>query len=103
MCAIEKANKAKQALRILSRYFSTDEMLKLALFYSRLYYGAKVWLTMEKKIFQTYSEDWITREDFLNSERNQGFKFTRNNKLKIGFNCFSNRLQKVSQAQKFFF
>ena len=38
MCAIEKANKTKQALQLLSRYFSTDEMLKLAtaLFYSRL-------------------------------------------------------------------
>jgi len=45
--AIEKANKAKQALRIISRYFSPQEMVKLstALFYSRLYYGAKIWLS----------------------------------------------------------
>ena len=44
--AIEKANKAKQALR-MSGYFSTEEIIKLstALFYSRLYYGAKVWLS----------------------------------------------------------
>ncbi len=36
--AIEKANKAKQALRMISRYFSAQEMVKLstALFYSRL-------------------------------------------------------------------
>ena len=36
--AIEKANKAKQALRIISRYFSPQKMVKLptALFYSRL-------------------------------------------------------------------
>ena len=35
-------------------------------------------------------------ENFLNSERHQGPQFTRSNKLKIGFNCLSNRLQKVS-------
>ena len=29
-CTIEKANIEKQALHILSKYFSTDEMLKLA-------------------------------------------------------------------------
>jgi hypothetical protein len=45
--AIEKANKAKQALRIISKFFSSQEMVKLstALLYSRLYYGAKVWLS----------------------------------------------------------
>ena len=151
MCAIEKANKAKQALQILSRYFFTDEMLKLAtaLFYSRLYYVAKVWLssalsaTLKKKLWQTSSKmlkicqkDWLgtysfktlhkisnratpemwsnystacgmfhvistgvpedtlvnMTENFLNSERNEGLQFTRSNKLKIGFNCLSNRL-----------
>ena len=35
-------------------------------------------------------------ENFLNSERNQGLQFTRSNKLKIGFNCLSNHLQKIS-------
>jgi hypothetical protein len=153
--AIEKANKAKQALRIISRYFSPQEMVKLstALFYSRLYYGAKIWLssalsaTLKKKLWQTSSKmlkicqkDWqgqysfkmlhkmskratpemwsnystacgmynvITTsvpedtfvnltENFLNSERNQGLQFTRSNRLKIGFNCLSNRLQKIS-------
>ena len=39
-------------------------------------------------------------ENFLNSERNEGLQFTRSNKLKIGFNCLSNRLQKVSLALK---
>jgi hypothetical protein len=45
--AIEKAKKAKQALRIISRYFSPVEMVKLSttLFYSRLYYGAKIRLS----------------------------------------------------------
>ena len=62
--AIEKANKAKQALRIISRYFSPQEMVKLstALFYSRLYYGAKIWLSsalsaiLKKKLWQTSSK-----------------------------------------------
>ena len=46
MCAIEKPDKDK-VQQILSRYFSTDEFLKLAmaLFYSRFYYVAKVWLS----------------------------------------------------------
>ncbi len=35
-------------------------------------------------------------ENFLNSERNQGLQFTRSNSFKIGFNCLSNRLQKIS-------
>ena len=39
-------------------------------------------------------------ENFLNSERNEGLWFTRSNKLMIGFNCLSNRLQKVSLALK---
>jgi hypothetical protein len=40
MLAIEKANKAKQGLRLVSKYFSKTEMINLAtsLFYSRLYY-----------------------------------------------------------------
>ena len=79
--AIEKANKAKQALRIILRYFSTDEMIQLAtaLFYSRLYYGAKVWLTsalsapLKKKLLQTSSKmlkicqkDWFAgKSSFL--------------------------------------
>jgi hypothetical protein len=62
--AIENANKAKQALRIISKFFSTQEMVKLstALFYSRLYYGAKVWLssalsvTLKKKLWQASSK-----------------------------------------------
>ena len=39
-------------------------------------------------------------ENFLNSERNKGLWFTRSNKLKIGFNCLSNHLQKVYLALK---
>ena len=61
--AINSANKAKQALCIISRYFSSDELLKLstAYFYSRLYYGAKVWLhsglngLLKKKLWQASS------------------------------------------------
>jgi hypothetical protein len=67
--AIEKANKAKQALRIISKFFSSQEMVKLstALFYSRLYYGAKVWLssalsvTLKKassKMLKICQKDW---------------------------------------------
>ena len=61
--AIEKANKAKQALRMISGFFFTGEMIKLstALFYSRLYYG-KVWLSsalaapFKKKLWQASSK-----------------------------------------------
>jgi hypothetical protein len=50
--AIEKRNKAKQALRINLRYFLPQEIVKLstALFYSRLYYGAKIWLSSAYRI-----------------------------------------------------
>jgi hypothetical protein len=62
--AIEKLNKAKQALRIISKFFSTQEMVKLstALFYSRLYYGAKIWFSsawsafLKKKLWQASSK-----------------------------------------------
>jgi hypothetical protein len=63
MAAIEKANKIKQGLRLVNRYFTKEEMVKLStsLFYSRLYYGAKVWLhagvsaTIKKKLWQASS------------------------------------------------
>jgi hypothetical protein len=42
--SIEKANIAKQVLRIISKIVST-QVMKTALFLSRLYYGAKIWLT----------------------------------------------------------
>ena len=44
--AVAKANKAKQGLSIIRRYFTTEEALKLgtAYFYSKLYYGARIWL-----------------------------------------------------------
>ena len=123
--------------------------LSTALFYSRLYYGAKVWLssalsvTLKKassKMLKICQKDWqgqfsfktlhkisgkatpemwlnysaafgmynvITTcvpeetfvnltENFLNSKRNQRLQFTRSNRLKIGFNCLSNCLQKIS-------
>ena len=47
MHAIEKINKAKQALKIILGFFFNKKMIKLsmALFYSRLYYGAKILLS----------------------------------------------------------
>ena len=44
--AIASANKAKQAIKLISVYFTSDElsMLATAYFYSKLYYGARVWL-----------------------------------------------------------
>ena len=41
--AIEKSNKARQGLRLISKYFLVEEMIKLStvLFYSRLYYVQK--------------------------------------------------------------
>ena len=61
--AINSANKAKQALCIINRFFSLEELLKLstAYFYSRLYYGARVWLhsglngLLKKKLWQASS------------------------------------------------
>ena len=58
--AIEKSKKAIQGLRLISKYFSVEEMIKLstALFYSKLYYGARVCLTsglsaqLKKKVWQ---------------------------------------------------
>ena len=46
--AIEKANKAKQALRIISKFFSSQEMVNLstALFYSRLNYGGLAFFSL---------------------------------------------------------
>ena len=44
--AMGKANKAKQGLALIRKYFNQNEALRLATayFYSTLYYGAKVWL-----------------------------------------------------------
>jgi hypothetical protein len=55
---------SRQALRIISRYFSPQKMIKLstALFTSRLYYEANIWLsrvlsaTLKKKLWQTSSK-----------------------------------------------
>ena len=46
MSAMKKANKAKQGLSIIRKYFTQKEMLRLstAFFYSTLYYGSKIWL-----------------------------------------------------------
>ena len=60
---IVSANKVKQGLAIISKYFCVEEMLKLATanFYSRLYYAAKVWLIstiaapLKKKLWQVSS------------------------------------------------
>ena len=153
--SIASANKAKQALRLIARYFTSAELLKLstAYFYSRLYYGAKVWLmttltsVVKKKLFQASSrmlrivdKDFLCQKSFmslhkqygratpemwtnyvtanamynvitkrtpecimlrmmlntLHNDRHLGMRFTRSNKVKYGFNCLSNRLQKVS-------
>ena len=153
--SITSANKAKQALRIVSKYFTSAELLKLstAYFYSKLYYGAKVWLMstlsgiQKKKLFQAsgrmlviVSKDFTGRRSFLSlhkqyvratpemwtnyvtanamfnvitrqtpgcivvklllntlhNDRHKGMRFTRSNHVKYGFNCLSNRLQKVS-------
>jgi hypothetical protein len=44
--AINKALRVKRGIGLLAKYLSTSELQKLAvtLFYSRLYYGAEVWL-----------------------------------------------------------
>lgn len=79
MAAIEKANRVKQGLRMVNRFFTKDEMVRLStsLFYSRLYYGAKVWLhtglsaVAKKKLWQTSSrmlkivqKDWNGEKSF---------------------------------------
>ena len=44
--ALSKANQVKKGLRLICTYFSADEMIRLtmAYFYSKLYFGAKIWL-----------------------------------------------------------
>ena len=44
--AVQGANKSLQALKIISKYFTQKEMVKLvtAFFYSKLYYNSQVWL-----------------------------------------------------------
>ncbi len=79
MTAIEKANRVKQGLRLVNKYFTKEEMVKLStgLFYSRLYYGAKVWLhaglsaVIKKKLWQASSrmlkiaqKDWNGEKSF---------------------------------------
>jgi hypothetical protein len=87
MTAIEKANKIKQGLRLIGRYFTKEEMVKIStsLFYSRLYYGAKVWLhaglsaVLKKKLWQTSSrmlritqKDWNYEQSFMNLHKDAG-------------------------------
>ena len=45
--SILKANKNLQAIKIISKYFTPSNLIKIAtsLFYQRLYYGASVWLS----------------------------------------------------------
>ena len=156
MFAVSKANKTKQALRIISHNFTREEMVELStsLFYGSLYYGAKVWLhsglhsVTKKKIWQASGRmlkialkdnqrntsfemlhrmagratpemwsNYVTANAMYNTvvnqeseellakftlsniteQRHQGILFSRTNKTKIGFNCLSNRLQKVSR------
>ena len=61
--AINSANRAKQGLSLIARFFTSEELLKLATayFYGRLYYGAKIWLhsgicnILKKKLWQSSS------------------------------------------------
>ena len=61
--AMAKANKAKQALSLIRKFFDQEEMIKLATayFYSTLYYGARVWLmtslhhVLKKQLWQLSS------------------------------------------------
>ena len=78
--AVQSANKAKQGISIIAKYFSSEELLKMATayFYSRLYYGAKVWLIstlsarLKKLMWQTSSrmlqivdKDYVRAHSFM--------------------------------------
>ena len=80
MTAIERSNKIKQGLCLVGKYFTKEEMVKMStcLFYSRLYYGARVWLhaglsaILKKKLWQTSSrmlriaqKDWNYARSFI--------------------------------------
>ena len=82
--AIEKSNRVKQGLRILRKYFTPEEMLRLstAYFYSTLYYGARIWLlstlnaNIKKQLWQSSSRmlkivdgDWKGATSFVNLHR----------------------------------
>ena len=61
--AIQGANRAKQALSLISKYFTSQELLVLATayFYGKLYYAAEIWLhsgikaCLKKHIWQSSS------------------------------------------------
>ena len=82
--SVFSANSAKQTLSIISKYFSSSELLQLltAYFYSRLYYGAKVWLHsglslyLKKKLWkasshmlQVVNKDFSRQNSFMELHR----------------------------------
>ena len=50
--AIRKANKALNAIKIIRRYFKTNELLKILTsnYYSILYYNSEVWMFKDLKL-----------------------------------------------------
>jgi hypothetical protein len=77
MTAIEKAIKIKQGLQLVGKYFTKEEIVKnsASLFYSRLHYGAKVWLyaglsaIIKKKLWQASSRTLRIAQKDLNLEK----------------------------------
>ena len=86
--ALSKANQVKQGLRLIRKYFSTDEMIRLttAYFYSKLYFGAKIWListlhsSLKKQLWQISSRMLMIvdgKQDGLRSFKSLHQKYKR--------------------------
>ena len=72
---ILKCRKTLQAIKIISQYFTIDEKINIitSLFYSRMYYGAEVWLiptlksALKKRLFKLSTQALkIASEDIYN-------------------------------------
>jgi hypothetical protein len=70
MTAIERANKIKQGLRLVGKYFTKEEMVKIStnLFYSRLYHVG-LSAVIKKKLCQASSRRYRIAQKEWNCEK----------------------------------
>ena len=79
--SISKAKKSLFAIKLLKKYFTTNELRTIldSYFYSVLYYNANIWLTPN-----------------LTSALKQNFQIMRNNRRKIGLNTTANKFYSLN-------
>ena len=87
---IQKCKKSLQAIKLISKYFTIDERLNVvtSLFYSKLYYGAEIWLiptlsfSLKKKLLSISTQA-------LRIVANDHLKIFNSNDLHIMFKRFT--------------